>query len=161
MENSKRNLFRGILKKDKSQPPLRPPYSPENNFLFTEKCPTCDGICATVCEENIIKIVDKAPQICFSESGCTYCEECLTICEKNILNMDNPQNIKGKIELNILNCVAWHSVICSSCRDSCLDGAIKFLGMFRPEIDLSKCTNCGFCIATCPSQAIDITALRF
>jgi len=147
-------MFKGILKKDSSTNPVRPPYSPDNDFIFSEICPTCDGVCSTSCEENIIKIVENTPQVDFSESGCTYCNECVDICEKNVLNMENSKNIKTKIELNILSCMAWHNVICSSCRDSCLDGAIKFLGMFRPEIDYDRCTNCGFCIATCPSQAI-------
>jgi len=154
---SRREIFTNIFQKNGESFPVRPPYSKDNNFLFLEVCPTCDGICSTVCEENIIQIIDNAPQIDFSESGCTYCEECVNICEKDILNIENTQNIKGKIDLNLLLCVAWNGVICSSCKDSCLDNAIQFLGMFRPEIDLSKCTNCGFCISTCPTQAINIS----
>jgi formate hydrogenlyase subunit 6/NADH:ubiquinone oxidoreductase subunit I len=28
--------------------------------------------------------------------------------------------------------------------------------MFRPEIDLNRCTACGFCIKYCPTEAISI-----
>ena len=147
-------MFSNFLQKDSSKKAIRPPHSPKNEFIFSEICKICDGICSRNCEENIIKMVDDIPQLDFSESGCTYCGECVDVCEKDVLNFENPRNIRTKIELNILSCVAWHNVICSSCRDSCLDGAIKFLGMLRPEIDYNRCTNCGFCIATCPSQAI-------
>lgn len=157
-DNSRRNLFTNIFQKKKSFP-ISPPYSPENNFLFTEICPDCDGICSTVCEESILKIKNGIPQIDFSESGCTYCEECANSCDKDILSLDNSSNIKGKIDLSVLSCIAWQNVICSSCRDACLDGAIKFLGMLRPEINLDKCTNCGFCISVCPSQAIKIESI--
>ena len=154
MEESRRNLFKSFLKKDKVVKYIRPPYSPQDENIFFESCIECDGLCEKACEENIIKIIDSIPQIIFSESGCTYCQDCVDICEKNVLNLENPKEIKVKIELNILSCVAWQNVICSSCRDSCLDNAIQFLGMFRPEINYDKCTSCGFCIATCPAQAI-------
>ncbi len=46
--------------------------------------------------------------------------------------------------------------MCFSCKDPCLDDAIEFIGMFRPEIIDDKCTSCGFCIKACPTQAIEI-----
>lgn len=49
--------------------------------------------------------------------------------------------------------------MCFSCKDPCLDDAIEFLGMFRPEIVTDKCTSCGFCLRACPTSAIEIKAL--
>jgi ferredoxin-type protein NapF len=138
------------------QKPHRPPFAPENDLIFSAICPECNGDCEKVCEEGVIKIIDETPHLDFSNSGCTYCEECVNVCEKNVLNFENEQKIQSKVELNILSCVAWQNVICSSCRDACLDNAIQFLGMFRPEINYEKCTNCGFCISTCPTQAISL-----
>jgi ferredoxin-type protein NapF len=133
--------------------PLRPPYSQTD---FSE-CLTCKTFaCENVCEESIIKIVDKQPIINFSESGCTYCEECVKNCEKSVLSLLNPKKIQGKIILDVLSCLAWQGTICSSCKDICLDKAINFLGMLRPEIDLEKCSNCGFCVSVCPNSAITI-----
>jgi ferredoxin-type protein NapF len=47
--------------------------------------------------------------------------------------------------------------MCFSCKDPCLDDAIDFIAMFRPEIN-SNCTSCGFCIKYCPVDAIEIGA---
>jgi len=156
VEESRRNFFKKMFKKDEVSKYIRPPHSPKEDMFFLEYCVDCGGDCAKSCDENIIKIIDNTPQISFAESGCTYCQDCVDACKKPVLNLENPQYINAKVTLNILSCVAWQNVICSSCKDSCLDNAIQFLGLFRPEIDYDKCTNCGFCISTCPTQAFSI-----
>ncbi|MBS4191544.1 4Fe-4S binding protein [Bacillus sp. FJAT-49705] len=43
---------------------------------------------------------------------------------------------------------------CSRCKDVCFDEAITFIDE-KPYIDNEKCTECGYCIAECPVQAIE------
>ena len=134
---------------------IRPPYY-NDEADFHKSCIECiDKNCATVCEEQIIVIQDdKTPKLDFSKSGCTFCDECANSCPEDVLNIENKKNINVNISIDILKCMSWHNTMCFSCKDPCLDDAIKFLGMFRPEIDNSICTNCGFCISKCPSEAI-------
>jgi len=134
---------------------VRPPY-----FLcedaFATGCQSCDGVCASLCQEQIIIISeDKTPKLDFSKRGCTYCDECAIGCPNDVLRVENKKNILNKIVINQEKCVSWHGVMCFSCKDPCYDNAIDFQAMFMPKIN-EKCTNCGFCISRCPADAIDI-----
>ena len=55
------------FKKDEKQEKIiRPPYFKDENIFFTN-CKDCEGLCATVVEENIIFIQeDFTPKIDFS-----------------------------------------------------------------------------------------------
>lgn len=142
--------------------PIRLPYS-QDRSLFQKECTQCEEKpCIAVCDEEIIKVLDDATvYLDFSKRGCTYCDACAGACEKGVLALNGYlAPIQAHIELDITKCIAWHNVICSSCADVCYDRAIKFLGMFRPEIKYENCTNCGFCIGVCPSYAISATALK-
>ena len=68
---------------------------------------------------------------------------------------ENKRNINAKIEIDILSCLSWNKTMCFSCKDPCFENAIEFLAMFRPSIN-NNCTSCGFCIKTCPTNAIKI-----
>ena len=61
------------------------------------------------------------------------------------------------LDIDLIKCLSWNQTMCFSCKDPCLDNAIKFLAMFRPEINTDNCTSCGFCIKVCPTDAITIT----
>ncbi|MEA1955314.1 MAG: ferredoxin-type protein NapF [Campylobacterota bacterium] len=135
---------------------LRPPYYKDIS-LFHNECNKCDGKCATVCEEEIIKIAeDKTPYLDFSNSGCTFCDECAIACEFEVLKLEDKTNIYADIIINQSTCISWDGVMCFSCKDPCLENAIEFKAMFMPTIDMSKCTGCGFCISRCPTYAIEI-----
>lgn len=137
---------------------LRPPYFNDES-LFHNECSKCDAKCATVCEEEIIKIAnDKTPYLDFSKNGCTYCDECAKVCEFGVLHVDAKKLINAEITINKTNCLSWEHTMCFSCKDPCLDNAIDFKAMFMPEIN-NKCTACGFCISRCPTAAIDIKVL--
>lgn len=49
-----------------------------------------------------------------------------------------------------------HCSGCSACHDACPKGAIAMIadkeGFLYPQIDESKCVNCGFCARACPSM---------
>lgn len=143
----------------KSEPLLRPPYS-SDEALFISECKNCEAKCATVCEEQIIKIADdKTPYLSFLSSGCTFCEECVTACDFGVLNIENEQTIHTTIAISATSCISWNSVMCFSCKDPCLENAIVFEGLFKPVIDDDKCTSCGFCISRCPVNSIEVVAV--
>ena len=136
---------------------IRPPYFKDEND-FSKECISCDARCVASCDENIIFLSkNKTPYLDFSNGGCTYCDECANICHKNVLNLEFKKHISSSITLDITKCLSWNDVMCFSCKDPCLDDAISFLTMFKPEI-LDNCTLCGFCISRCPSNAISIKA---
>ena len=155
----RRELFSSLAssfnKKEKQEKIIRPPYYKDEEVFLTN-CIQCDGLCSTVCEENIIFIQDdKTPKLDFTSSGCTYCDECAIACPTEALNIEDKKNINAKIQIDIETCLSWNQTMCFSCKDPCLDDAIDFLAMFRPEIN-DNCTSCGYCIKTCPTQAIKI-----
>jgi len=141
--------------KDKKSFQVRPPYNKDDS-LFLKYCLKCvDSPCASMCEEEIIKIDnDKLPYMSFEKSGCTFCAECVEACPADVLVSSEEESINAKFNIDINSCLAWNSVICSSCKDMCNDDAIAFLGVFRPTVDMDKCTGCGFCYGVCPPFAI-------
>ncbi len=157
----KRELFSSLvssLKKggQESKIIIRPPYfNEEDDFL--KSCIECNASCSVVCQEKIISIQDdRTPFLDFSKSGCTYCDECAKACEFGVLKIEYKKDIKVKITIDMLKCLSWDKTMCFSCKESCLEDAINFLGLFRPEIDIDKCTSCGFCIGVCPTKAIKV-----
>ncbi|WP_200763971.1 4Fe-4S dicluster domain-containing protein [Nitrosophilus alvini] len=145
--------FAGLsVKKKEERQHVYPPYF--ENIDDFQNCLDCEGVCVDACEEGIIEIIEKRPVLNFTTGGCTYCDECANICPKDVLSLEYKKNIQAKIEIGIINCMAWNKTICRSCADVCLDNAIKFTGLFNPEIDYDECTNCGFCVGVCPTQAI-------
>jgi ferredoxin-type protein NapF len=158
----RRELFSSLAspfknKEEKPESIIRPPYYIcEENFI--KSCVTCeDKSCSTVCEENIIIILDDGtPSLNFANSGCTYCDECAIACKDNVLSIENRKNIQARFSIDVLKCMSWNQTMCFSCKDPCMTDAIKFLGMFRPEINNDLCTSCGFCVKVCPTDAISL-----
>jgi len=138
---------------------IRPPYTlPDTDYSL---CGECDGACITACEERILfRLKDGSPQVVFSQNGCTFCEKCAQACEKGVLSLANPARITAEFRINISRCVSWQEVMCFSCKDPCIDNAIKFSGLFKPQIIPDLCTGCGFCIPVCPSEAIEVFPLE-
>ncbi|HIP20736.1 MAG TPA: ferredoxin-type protein NapF [Sulfurimonas sp.] len=150
------SLVSGFKKTPEPELPLviRPPYNKDSS-LFEQECKNCDAKCASVCEENIIFISeDKTPYLSFEDGGCTFCDECASVCEFGVLTVENKQDVQAQVRIDESLCMSFHSVMCFSCKDPCLENAIVFEGLFKPVIDMSKCTACGFCISRCPSSAI-------
>jgi ferredoxin-type protein NapF len=145
--------------KKKNEVILRPPYYSDADAFATE-CQECEGVCASLCQEQIIVIQDdKTPVLNLSERGCTYCDECAIGCPKDVLMVESKELIQASIVINESKCLSWQGVMCFSCKDPCFEDAIDFKAMFMPKIN-EKCTNCGFCIGRCPADAIDILEVK-
>ena len=136
---------------------LRPPYG-KDELSFETICVNCqEKKCKTFCEENIIIIgADGTPILNFKNSGCTFCQECAKNCDYDVLSLENKiEKINAKFFIDTKKCMSHNNIICFSCKEPCIDDAILFAGMFKPVIDMDKCTACGFCVARCPSNAIN------
>lgn len=154
----RRELFSSLassLNTKKQEKLLRPPYFSDES-LFHKECNKCDAKCASVCEEDIIKIADnKTPYLFFSNSGCTYCDKCADACEYGVLNIESKNRLAAIISIDKSSCISWGHTMCFSCKDPCMDNAIDFKAMFMPSIN-DNCTACGFCISRCPTDAIRV-----
>lgn len=160
---SRRDFFKSFTKplsqtKEESLLLVRPPYGKDES-LFQNKCPSCESkSCVTSCDEKIIFIADDGtPTLSFKQNGCTFCDECANACDEGVLSLENShtaEQLNATFRISLEGCVAHHGVICSSCKEPCIDDAILFNGMFAPVIDEDKCTGCGFCMSRCPTQAI-------
>lgn len=138
---------------------IRPPYS-DNNSDFS-LCSECDGKCVLECEEKILfRYKDGSPYVSFNGKGCTLCKKCAEVCEYDVLSLNKPERILANFEIDTKNCLAWNGVMCFSCKEPCLENAIKFKGVFNPKIDMDLCVGCGFCIPVCPSEAIRVGVKR-
>ena len=163
-EKSRREAFSSLASRfKKSDRPLhvRPPYN-EDSTIFNTLCIECEGTpCIDICEEDIIKLDgDKIPFLSFEKSGCTFCEECAKACPSEVLILNQKHIINAKFSIDVNSCLAWNSVMCSSCKDACFEDAISFLGVFRPTIDMDICTGCGFCYGVCPPYAVKYEAIK-
>jgi ferredoxin-type protein NapF len=162
VDKGRRGLFASISaplkrKQNKTSEPIRPPYQSDLS-LFETRCPECEHkACATACEEAII-IIDEngTPTLNLSEKGCTFCDACREVCDADVLSDETVNFLIANVEIDVLKCMAWHQVMCHSCKEPCLEDAIEFLGLFRPSIDPGRCTACGWCIGVCPAAAITI-----
>lgn len=135
---------------------IRPPYAAVSATF--DECKTCAAMCVNVCEEKIIRTDGSGlPFLDFSSNGCSDCHKCLEACTPNVLN-DPQRFIQGKARISKMSCMSHHDTICFTCKEPCLDNAIVFEGMFRPIIIPEKCTGCGYCVAVCPSGAIQVSA---
>ncbi|MBE0490718.1 MAG: 4Fe-4S dicluster domain-containing protein [Sulfurospirillum sp.] len=141
---------------------VRPPYCDQIE-LFNQKCPACiDKPCVNACNEKII-FIDKEglAALVFDQNGCTYCEKCALTCMGAVLSLTcKDMRIQATFSISTQKCLAWQSVMCSSCLDACNERAIQFFGVFRPIIKKESCTNCGMCVSVCPSDALEIKGAR-
>jgi len=151
----RRDLF-NFLKSEKEEVPLiRPPYLGGN----LDNCLDCDAPCVGACEESIIEYNNGSVILNLSTNGCTYCEACFEACDKDVLN-DLTLKIKAVAKLSTKSCIAWNSIVCNSCADTCDVRAIKFFGMFKPTVEPDLCTGCAMCIHVCPSSAITMNLIQ-
>lgn len=158
--DSRRNFFTSLLSLGngkKEEAPFRP-LLPGFMMCSSDQCGECtETSCRSVCEEGIVvREGNGIPYLDFSRRGCTFCGECATACEYDCFAAEPVERLDAKVEIAILNCLAWNKTICRSCADVCNEKAVQFTGLWNPEIDMNLCTACGFCIGVCPSNTIRI-----
>lgn len=150
---NRRELLTAFLPSSKRTGVLRPPYTDENTDY--KACKECEAPCIKECETGVILRDEEGyPSISFSRGGCTYCGRCAEVCPKGVLSCSKPGKIRAEVRINPERCSAWKGVLCFSCKEPCLDNAIKFEGLYKPVILPERCTSCGFCLSVCPTEAI-------
>ena len=163
----RRELFGSLAssfnKNVKQESIIRPPYFlDENDFL--QNCISCENKeCKIACDEDtsiIVILEDGTPALNFNKNGCTYCDDCALSCPKDVLKVENKKDIQAKFSIDLLKCLSWNDTMCYSCKDPCMVNAIKFLGLFRPEINNDICNGCGFCLSVCPTDAISFKKIN-
>jgi ferredoxin-type protein NapF len=153
--STRRGFLAGIFALGKSQDAKPKPFAPFIDHSKLSACMTCqEHKCVTSCPTNIIIIESSQPVLDFSLGGCDMCGECFDSCDVGVFSVKEDTKVNAKIILDVTACMAYKGTICKSCYDPCDEKAIVFAGLFYPQIDMVKCTSCGFCIRVCPTNAI-------
>jgi Na+-translocating ferredoxin:NAD+ oxidoreductase RNF subunit RnfB len=115
------------------------------------------GTCVDVCMFGAIEIVDGVAVV--DPEKCTSCGLCASACPKGLIDIV-PDASKVRVKCNSQNkgkavktscevgCIA-----CRMCVKACEFDAIKVENNIA-KIDYDKCTQCGACVAKCPTNAI-------
>lgn len=149
-------LFKGTPKGE-TPPPLSLPYVADPSLL-QKHCLACEAPCLSACEEGIITLIEGIPRLDISKRGCTFCQACALACPHGVLDPALSPRLEASVKIEVLKCLAWHGTLCYSCKEACEARAIKFLGLFHPEIG-EACTACGACVSPCPVDAIILQPL--
>ncbi len=150
---SRRELLTGLGKR-KGSDKVRAPYIPSE--VSFEPCKSCDAPCVERCPENVLfRDEEGIPSLSFKEGGCSYCVECLKACPEGVIS-DPKVKIRAELRIEPERCSAWQGVLCFSCKEPCLDNAIRFNGLYKPVILPDRCTACGYCVSVCPTNAIRV-----
>jgi ferredoxin-type protein NapF len=153
---SRRQFLRGRF--SARHAPLRPPWAlGEDAFLAA--CTRC-GECVRGCPQGILVEEGGYPRVEFGKGECTFCGECVTACKPAALRRTEGQAPWRLLPVIGQTCLAQLGVVCRTCGDVCAPAAIRFRpqlgGSALPEVEESRCTGCGGCVAPCPARAITL-----
>jgi ferredoxin-type protein NapF len=157
-DRSKRAFLRGAVRP--TPPPLRPPWSSEE--ALADRCTRC-GDCLAACPEAVLTWGEGGlpafdPRL--GSGACSFCGACAEACGEGLFaaREERPWTLRARVEPGA--CLAEAGIHCESCRDACLEQAIRFRprlgGPPRPEIAAAACTGCGACLASCPAEALTL-----
>ena len=151
---SRRAFLRGQFKAK----PIPRPFGAIEKSRFLDTCTQC-GDCTTACPEGIVLRGEGGyPFVSLRHSGCTFCEACVEACDTGALISGVPWTWRPEAKAT---CLSATGVFCRTCQDHCDEAAIRFRlrpgGKSEPEFDSDLCTGCGFCVAPCPVNAIELS----
>ncbi len=151
---SRRGLLTGSWRSNATV--FRPPWSGDETHFLVE-CIRCSE-CMTACETRILRRgLSGYPEVDFSKGECTFCYACADSCPQKLFYPRETTPWEHSLSIGD-GCMAYASVECRSCQDSCDTQAITFRpssqGIAVPKLNHSACTACGACITGCPVSAL-------
>lgn len=155
-DRSRRSLLQGRLR---PPPALRPPWALDE-ARFVDACTSC-GKCVAACPEQVLVCGEGGLPVFDPRLGeCSFCGDCATACGDAafIATAETPWNLRARVGDA---CLAANGIVCSSCRDACGETAIRFpptRAVPLPQVTAERCTGCGACVPTCPTNAISLVA---
>jgi len=151
----------GIGMGDHKAPVLRMPGA-QDESLFLARCNRCQE-CARACPPGSLKPMGIesglqklwTPRFVPREAGCIF-DQCSQACQRvcpagAILKVDPKDTKIGLAALNRRTCLGWRGKYCLVCQERCRFDAIAAKGL-RPSVLEDKCTGCGSCEETCPTN---------
>lgn len=153
--DASRRAFLGMRSRPAQPGTIRPPWSREASLA--EHCTKC-GDCVAACPEQILRLdTGGLPEVDFSHGACTFCGDCAKSCTVPVFDL--ARSPAWHLDIVVSDqCLPKRGILCESCRDVCLDGAISFARSPGrtpiPVISAADCTGCGACISVCPAGAI-------
>lgn len=116
------------------------------------------GSCVKACQFDAMHMSPNGLPVVDKEK-CTACGLCVIACPRDLITLvpddmlvhvlcrsfDTGREVRGKCQVGCIGCKA--------CERVCEDDAIHVTN-FLAEIDYDKCTNCGKCVAACPTKTI-------
>lgn len=153
----------GLPKADQSV--LRMPGA-QDESAFLARCNRCLA-CARACPTGCLKPMGidsgfqklSTPRFVPREAGCIFeqCEQaCQRVCPAGAIDALKPDEVFiGTAKVNKQTCLGWRGKSCIVCVERCRFNAIEVSGL-RPRVIEEKCTGCGACEETCPTQQASI-----
>jgi len=147
---------------------IRPPGAVTES-LFLARCTRC-GACWEVCPTKLLRPQNMetsilhygTPSAVFNPAWCRAdCTACTQVCPSGAIRPVLPAEKKnismGQAAIQFEHCRLYDDKECSVCGRQCPFDAISFQwsdAEYRkiPIVDAAKCTGCGFCIVSCPSE---------
>ena len=155
----------GVGFRELSGPVLRMPGA-QNESEFLAACNRC-GECTRACPAHCIKPMGLedgfqklwTPRFYPRTAGCVFdqCDQaCARVCPVTAIERLKPEDVKiGHAGVNKRTCLGWRGRPCLVCMERCRFNAIEADGL-RPVVLGEKCTGCGACEETCPTDPASI-----
>lgn len=115
------------------------------------------GSCVKVCDFDAIHIVKGIAKV--NEENCINCGKCMNECPVGVIERIT-YNAARKVKCNnhdkgkaVKDMCKAGCIACGLCAKLCEQNAISMVNNL-PEIDLTKCNECGKCYEKCPTKVI-------
>jgi polyferredoxin len=155
----------GVGLRGTGSPVLRMPGA-QDEARFIAECSRCQE-CARACPPACIKPMGLeaglqklwTPRFNPRQAACIFdqCgQACARVCPAGAITRLEPEQVRiGLARVSRSTCLGWNGKVCLVCQERCRFNAIAADGL-RPRVLADKCTGCGACEQTCPTEPASI-----